>query len=356
MSGFLKQAIIKFFYDTFTYCTFENFSNKFKFFLLFFIYGVGKLMSFSIFKKNVFLKSEENKWMNFLFYFRFFFLFFLLIYISLGIYIVKPAEQAILTRFGKFNRMVTQGPHWYPLFIEEKIIVNTEKLNSSVHGAPMLTKDENIVVIEIEVQYRISDVVKKVFRFTQPERTLREAADSSMRQIVGRSALDFIVTIGKEQLAYEIKEQLQSILDTYDIGFFVAAVILKEAKVPSEVKNSFDDVIRAQEEKEQLKHQAEAFANRIVPEARGRAAQMIEEANAYKKEVVLLAKGETIRFELLLEQYEKAPDVTKERLYITSLETIFKKSNKVLLDIATNIPNSGSLIYLPIDRLLHKPV
>lgn len=275
------------------------------------------------------------------------FLFFL-IYLCLGIFIVAPAEHAVITRFGKYNRVATQGPHWYPLFIEDVVILNTEKLNSSAHGAPMLTKDENIVIIDIEVQYRISDISKKLFKFIHPERALFEAADSSMRQIIGRSTLDFIVTIGKEQLAYEIKEQLQMTLDAYDIGFYVAAVVLKEARVPSEVKSSFDDVIRAQEEKEQLKHQAEAFANKIVPEAHGNAAQMLEGAHAYKKEVILLAQGEVIRFELLLEQYEKAPDITRTRIYITAMESILHKTSKVLLDIG----DKNSLVYIPIDRML----
>lgn len=311
-----------------------------------------KVKSFFDFKKNVTNSQKVSGKFSMLFYVRLFFIFLTLLYFFLGIYIVKPAEQAVLTRLGKFNRVVSQGPHWYPLFIEDKIIVNTEKLNSSIHGAPMLTKDENIVIVEIEVQYRISDVVKKVFRFVQPERVLREAADSSVRQIVGRSTLDFIVTIGKEQLAYEIKEQLQATLDAYDVGFFVAAVILKDAKVPSEVKNSFDDVIRAQEEREQLKHQAEAFANKIVPEAKGRATQMVEEANAYKKEVILLAKGETVRFDLILEQYLNAPVVTKERLYITMMENILKNSHKLLLDIGSS--NVGNLIYVPLDRFFSK--
>lgn len=295
-------------------------------------------------KQNLY-SVKSNGFSNIIVLFLFFFI---LLYAGLGIYIVKPAEQAVLTRFGKYNRVVTQGPHWYPLFIEDKVIVNTEKLNSSAHGAPMLTKDENIVNIDIEVQYRISDVSKKLFKFINPERALREAADSSMRQIIGRSTLDFIVTIGKEQLAYEIKEQLQMTLDAYDIGFHIAAVVLKEARVPTEVKSSFDDVIRAQEEKEQLKHQAEAFANKIVPEARGRASQMIEEVNAYKKEIILLAQGETIRFELLLEQYEKAPVVTKTRLYISAIEGVLKRTNKIIID--TN--NNNNLIYLPVDKML----
>ncbi len=272
----------------------------------------------------------------------------LLLYGAAGFYIVKPAEQAVVTRFGEYNRTVGQGPHWVPTFIESKRVINTEKLERSSHGSSMLTKDENIVTVGIEVQYRISAVEKYLFKLVAPSLALKEAADSALRQIIGNSSLDFIVTSGKEQIASAIHEQLQETLDSYDVGIYVAAVALKEAKVPADVKSAFDDVIKAQEEREQLKHQAEAFANKIIPEAKGTAVQMVEEAKAYKQEVILAAEGDTIKFKLVLNEYNKAPEVTRTRLYLDTVEEILSKTSKILIDV----DSGNNLLYLPVDKLL----
>ncbi|QQG46718.1 MAG: FtsH protease activity modulator HflK [Candidatus Azosocius agrarius] len=269
-------------------------------------------------------------------------------YIIAGIYIVKPAEKAVVTRFGKYQRILEQGPHWIPLFLEKKRIINTEKLERNSHGASMLTKDENIVNVEIEVQYRINNAEKRLFNIAEPDKVLREASDSALRQVIGNSDLDFIVTSGKEQISNAIAQQLQTTLDSYDAGVYIAAVALREARVPTSVKSAFDDVIKAREEKEQLKHQAEAFANRVVPEANGKAAQMLEEANAYKQETILLAEGDVIRFQLILDEYKKAPDITKKRLYLEMMEYVLSKVSKILIDSDSN----NNLIYLPVDKLM----
>ena len=273
----------------------------------------------------------------------------IIVYIFSGFYIVKPAEQGVITRFGKYNRTVTQGPHWIPMLIESKKVINTEKLERSSHGSSMLTKDENIVIVAIEVQYRINDVEKYLFNLVNPSLALKQAADSALRQVIGNSALDFIVTSGKEQIATNIHEQMQDILDSYDIGIYIAAVALKEAKVPNDVKVAFDDVIRAQEEREQLKHQAEAFANKIIPEAKGTAVQMIEESEAYQKETILRAEGDTAKFALLLSEYIKYPGITKTRLYLDSLEEVFFNSSKILI----NMGSENSILLLPLDKMLN---
>jgi membrane protease subunit HflK len=282
---------------------------------------------------------------------RFLFLLFLLIiffYLISGIYIVKPAEQAVITRLGKYNRITSQGPHWIPLFFEKKQIVNTEKLERSSHyGSYMLTKDENIITVEIEVQYRISDVEKYLFNLAEPDKSLKEAADSALRQVVGYSDLDFLMTLGKEQIALEIHEQLQHILDSYNSGIYVAVVALKDVRIPNDIKSSFDDVIKAQEEKEQLKHQAESFANKVIPEAKGEAARILETANAYKQEVIFIADGDVIKFKMILPEYKNFPDVTRIRLYFDALESVFAKTTKVLIDLESN-----NIIYLPIDKFL----
>lgn len=296
-----------------------------------------------MFKNNTFNISKIKKY---------FYLIILLIpfaYIIKGIYIVKPAEQAVITKLGKFDRVETQGPHWLMYLIEEKKIKNTEKLERSSHfGSNMLTKDENIITVEFEVQYRISDIEKYLFNLVEPDKSLKEAADSALRQVVGYSELDFLITLGKEQVASEIHEQLQHILDSYNSGIYVSAVALKDVRIPNDIKSSFDDVIKAQEEKEQLKHQAEAFVNKIIPEAKGEAIRIIEAANAYKQEIMYLAEGDTAKFKLILSEYNNAPEITKTRIYIDTLEFVLSKTTKILIDL-----NKGAnIIYLPIDKLI----
>ncbi|HIH2762482.1 MAG TPA: FtsH protease activity modulator HflK [Candidatus Azoamicus sp. MARI] len=272
-----------------------------------------------------------------------------LIYIGKGVYLVKPAEQAVVTRFGKYKRVELQGPHWIPYLIEKQQIVNTEKLERSSHyGSHMLTKDENIITVEFEVQYRINDIEKYLFNLVEPDKSLKEAADSALRQVVGYSELDFLMTLGKEQVALEIHEQLQHILDSYNSGIYVAIVALKDVRIPNDIKSSFDDVIKAQEEKEQLKHQAESFANKVVPEAKGEATRILEAASAYRQEVIFEAEGDVAKFKLLLPEYKAAPDITRTRLYIDTIESILSKSTKILIDL-----NKGNnIIYLPLDKFL----
>ena len=275
-------------------------------------------------------------------------LFIILVYLIVGFYIVKPAEQSVVTRLGKYNRVVSQGPHWIPYLLEQKRIINTEKLERSSHyGSNMLTKDENIITVEFEVQYRINDVEKYLFNLVEPDKSLKEAADSALRQVVGYSDLDFLMTLGKEQVASEIHEQLQHILDSYNSGIHISIVALKDVRIPNDIKNSFDDVIKAQEEKEQLKHQAESFVNKIIPETKGESIRILESANAYKQEVIYIAEGDVDKFKLILVQYENAPDVTRVRLYLDTLEYVLSKTTKILIDL-----NKGNnIIYLPIDKL-----
>lgn len=276
------------------------------------------------------------------------FFFVCFVYLALGIYLVKPAEQAVITRLGKYNRITGQGPNWIPIFFEKKQIVNTEKLERSSHyGSYMLTKDENIITVEIEVQYRISDVEKYLFNLAEPDKSLKEAADSALRQVVGYSDLDFLMTLGKEQIASEIHEQLQHILDSYNSGIYVAVVALKDVRIPNDIKSSFDDVIKAQEEKEQLKHQAESFANKVIPEAKGEASRILETANAYRQEVIFIADGDVLKFKMILPEYKSSPEITRMRLYLDAMESVFSRTTKVLIDLSNN-----SIIYLPIDKFL----
>lgn len=274
-------------------------------------------------------------------------IFFSFIYIISGFYIVKPAEQAVVMRFGKYHRTNFQGPHVFYRFLENIIIINTERLERSSHISSMLTKDENVVTVGLEVQHRIKDVESYLFKLVESEKVLNEAIDSSLRQIIGSVSLDRVMTAGKTQVANAIQEQLQLLLDSYESGIYIATVALRDASVPQSVKIAFDDVIKAKEEKEQLKHQAEAYVNKIIPEAKGLAVQIEQEAKAYRYEIVYAAQGDTVEFNLLLPCYKESPEIVRTRLYIESFEKIFSKTFKVLLDLN----KEGSFIYLPIDKI-----
>ena len=272
----------------------------------------------------------------------------LLGYLLTGFYTVYPYEQAVVTRFGRYDASVTSGLHWHPRFIDKVQKVKTENIRSSKHSGWMLTKDENILMVEIEVQYRVLDAEKYLFNVSRPDDALREAADSALRQVIGDSITDDVLTNKKMQIAQSIKEQLISTLDMYDMGFFVQNVNYKDSRPPEEVKDSFDDVTKAREDRERLKLQADAFTNNILPEAEGKAKKMLLEAEAYKQEVILHATGEAAKFNLILPEYAKAPKVTRYRMYMSTLESVLKKTSKILIDV----DKSNNVIYLPLDKIL----
>ena len=277
------------------------------------------------------------------------------LYIAAGFFFVKPAEQAVITRFGKYHRTVGEGPRWIPLFIEDKTKVNVQRILSSKHSGSMLTKDENIVSVEIEVQYRIAEPMGYLFKVVGADNVLKQAAESALRQVVGHQTIDFVMTEGRAETRDQITVLLQEILDSYDTGIQVVKVNLNKSKAPDQVKEAFDDVIRAREELEQLKNNAEAYANKLIPEAEGHAERMRVEANAYKQEMILNATGETQKFDLILPEYIKAPEITRKRLYLDTMESVLARSSKVLVDLDGKNgkgDGSNSLIYLPIDRLM----
>jgi membrane protease subunit HflK len=260
-------------------------------------------------------------------------------YFVIGFYSVYPFEQAVITRFGL---------HWHPRFIDRVIKVKTENIVSSKHGGWMLTKDENILMVEIEVQYRVLDAEKYLFNVTRPDDALREAGDSALRQVIGDSMTDDVLTDKKMQIAESIKEQLIKILKVYDTGIFVQNVNYKDSRPPEEVKDSFDDVTKAREDRERLKLQADAFTNNILPEAEGKAKKMLLEAEAYKAEVILKATGEAAKFNLMQPEYAKAPKVTKYRMYMDTMEAVMQNTSKILVDV----DKGNNVIYLPLDKII----
>lgn len=276
----------------------------------------------------------------------------LLIWLLSGIYIIQPAERGVVLRFGAYAYMTEPGPHWrIPYPIEDVVKVNVDEISSFTHKASMLTQDENIVELELTVQSRIQDAADYLFQDQTPEKTLRDATETEVRKTIGASKLDFILTEGRGAIAVSIKERVQNLMNQYKTGLEVTSVNMQPAKPPEQVKDSFDDAIKAREDKERLENKAEAYANEIVPQARGEAARMEADAKAYRDRVIASAEGESARFLSVLGEYVKAPEVTRERLYLDTMEKVLGETNKVLLDVKEG---ANSLVYLPLDQLISK--
>jgi membrane protease subunit HflK len=268
-----------------------------------------------------------------------------------GIYIVDPAERGVVMRFGAYAKTTEPGPHWHiPFPIESVQLVNVDEISSFSHKSAMLTKDENIVDVEFTVQSRIQDAANYLFQDQTPEKTLRDATETVVRKTIGGSKLDFILTEGRSAIAAIIQERVQNLMNEYKTGLLVTSVNMQPAKPPEPVKEAFDDAIKAREDKERLENQAEAYSNEILPQARGEAARALADAKAYRDRVIAEAEGQTSRFTAVLAEYEKAPEVTRERLYLETLENVLGANNTVLLDV----PGGDSLMYLPLDQLMGK--
>ncbi|KZY47842.1 hypothetical protein A3732_24895 [Oleiphilus sp. HI0050] len=212
----------------------------------------------------------------------------------------------------------------------------------------MLTQDENVVQVELNVQYTVSDPVAFALRVEDPERSLQHAAESALRHEVGSTDLNPILTAGRAVLAENARTRLQSFMDSYDTGVNVSIVNVKEARAPAAVQSAFDDVQKANLDKERYVNEAEAYANTVVPEARGKSQRMLEEANAYKEQVISQAQGEADRFKKLLVEYKKAPEVTRDRLYLDAISSVYSNSSKVLVDVE----GGNNMMYLPLDKLM----
>jgi membrane protease subunit HflK len=270
-----------------------------------------------------------------------------LVWAAMGIYQVDEKNRAVVLRFGKYMDTYMPGLHWNPPLVDNKFIVNvTEERQYSSKGL-MLTEDENIVELPLTVQYNVADPKAFVLNVKSPELSLQQATDSALRHVVGSSKLDEVVSIGREKIGVDVQLRLQQYLDIYKTGIQVVKINIQEAKPPGEVKEAYDDVIKAREDQERLINEAQAYSNGIIPESRGRAQRIIEEANGYKAKVIVQAKGEASRFENLLTEYQKAPEVTRERLYLDAVEDVMSASSKVLVDVE----GGNNMLYLPLDKL-----
>lgn len=281
-------------------------------------------------------------------------------------YQVDEGNQSIELRFGKFKQTVGAGLNFIAWPLEEKIVIDTQQLRTVEVGyrgnsaepreALMLTRDQNIVDVTMAVQYTIKSIedlvfnVGDIFQRGGLESVVRSATESALREVVGSTEMDDLLTTDRPIVDAETKALLQKILDRYNTGILVKSIEIQDAKPPVQVRDAFDDVVRADQDRTKLTNQAEAYAKKLVPNARGEAARILQEAEAYKAKVVAEATGEAERFNRILTEYQKAPAITKKRLYIETMEDVLSDSSKVLID--QNAGGGNSLMYLPIDKII----
>ncbi len=268
-------------------------------------------------------------------------------YIFSGFYTVKEAEKGVVLRFGKVYNVVDSGLRWKFSGIDTVNVVDIEQVRSIQSSGTMLTEDENVVIVEMDVQYRISDPVKYLYSVVNPDNTLLEATDSALRYVVGHTLMDDILTSGREMVRQTTRELLTSIIEPYNTGLTIVDVNFLPARAPDQVKEAFDDAIAAQEDEQRYKREAEAYANEVLPKAEGQVQRIRQEAEGYRSQVVLKAEGEVARFEKVLPEYNAAPEITKTRIYLETMQDVLGKSQKILLDTPKG---SSPVLYLPLPQ------
>ncbi|MGC6405013.1 FtsH protease activity modulator HflK [Bisgaard Taxon 45] len=265
-----------------------------------------------------------------------------------GFYTIKEAERGVVMRFGELHSIVQPGLNWKPTFIDRVIPVNVEQVKELRTQGAMLTQDENMVKVEMTVQYRVHDPAKYLFSVTNADDSLNQATDSALRYVIGHMSMDDILTTGRSVVRENTWKTLNTIIEPYNMGLEVVDVNFQSARPPEEVKDAFDDAIKAQEDEQRYIREAEAYAREREPIARGDAQRILEEATAYKERVVLDAKGEVERFERLLPEFKAAPELLRERLYIQTMEKVMANTPKVMLDGN----NGNNLTVLPLEQIL----
>jgi len=293
----------------------------------------------------------------------------LVVWLFSGIYIVDAGKRGVVLRFGAFTEATMPGPHWHiPYPVEQVEIVDVEQRRFIEVGyrsggggqsavtvpreALMLTQDETIVNIQLAVQYQVDDPRLYLFNVRDPDAVLKQTAESALREVVGKSKMDFVLQEGRAEVVNRTKTLMQEILNAYNSGLLVSDVNLQDAQPPEEVQGAFSDAIKAREDKERLKNEAEAYANEVIPKARGTAARQVQEAEGYRDSLIAKAEGEASRFTKLLSEYKKAPEVTRKRLYLETMESVMGRTGKVVVDSQ----GTGNLMYLPLDELLKRPL
>ena len=267
-----------------------------------------------------------------------------------GFYTIKEAERGVTLRFGEFHSIVQPGLNWKPTFVDKVIPVNVEQVRELKTQGAMLTKDENMVKVEMTVQYRVQNPEKYLFSVSNADNSLGQATDSALRYVIGHMTMNDVLTTGRAVVREDTWKALNDIIKPYDMGLEVIDVNFQSARPPEEVKDAFDDAIKAQEDEQRYIREAEAYAREKEPIARGDAQRIVEEATAYKDRVVLDAQGEVERLQRLLPEFKAAPDLLKERLYIQTMEKVMANTPKVMLDAN----NGNNLTVLPLEQLMGK--
>ena len=287
-----------------------------------------------------------------------------IIWSATGFYIVSENERAVILRFGEYQRTAMPGPGWHlPRPIESHETINFTGIRSVEKRTTMLTQDENIVELAFSVQYRIKNAEDYLFNVENPDipgdRTCRFGSrsticgvlDSAIRDVVGKNKMDYILREGRTEISNITEQLMQQVLDSYQAGIQVTTVNLQDSQPPDAVQDAFQDATKAREDMERYKNDAQAYANEIVPQARGEAARMIQDALAYKERVIANAEGDADRFLKLLKEYKRAPEVTRKRLYMDSLESVLSNSSKLMIDIKAG----NNLMLLPLDKIISSP-
>ncbi|AHX62427.1 MULTISPECIES: FtsH protease activity modulator HflK [Aeromonas] len=273
------------------------------------------------------------------------------VWVVSGFYTIREAERGVVLRFGEYSHNVDPGLRWKPTFIDRVIPVDVESVRSLPASGFMLTQDENVVRVEMDVQYRVVDPEQYLFSVTNADESLSQATDSALRYVVGHTKMDDVLTTGREKVRQETWQVIDGIIEPYQMGLQIVDVNFLPARPPEEVKDAFDDAISAQEDEQRFIREAEAYAREVEPKARGQVKRLEQEAEGYKSQIVLKAKGEVARFNELLPQYQSAPELTRERIYLETMEELYQQANKVLVDMPAG---NNSMIYLPLDKLSGK--
>ena len=274
-----------------------------------------------------------------------------IVYGMMGVYTLDEQERGVVLRLGTAtDSILMPGLSWQPPLIDKVIIHNVSRVRSHPQQSEMLTEDENIVKVKLTVQYVIDDVKAFALNVKSPEQSLYQSTESAVRHVVGSTEMDRVLTEGRAIMGTEIKTRIQDYMNDYGTGIAVTQVNIDETAPPDAVREAFDEVIRAREDEVRVRNEANAYANKVIPEARGEAQRYLEEAEAYRRQVVAEARGESERFSKLLVEYQVAPEVTRERMYIDTLESVMSQSSKVMIDVE----GGNNMMYLPLDRMVQR--
>lgn len=284
-----------------------------------------------------------------------------IIWVASGFYIVEPAQRGIVLRFGKFVETTNPGPRWHlPWPIESAEVVNLSAVRTITIGyrgsekekvlkeALMLTDELNIVSVGFAVQYLLKDPMNYVFKNRYPDDTVMQAAETAIREVVGKSKMDFVLYEGRDVVAADTQKLMQQILDHYETGIQIHSVTMQSTQPPEQVQAAFDDAVKAGQDKERQKNEGQAYANNVIPLAQGASARLEQEAAGYKARMIATAEGDASRFNQILAEYSKAPEVTRQRLYLETMQQVYSNTSKIMVDAK----GSGNLLYLPLDKLM----